>query len=86
MYLYNTYLGAEGRSVWPSRRLAFAPGGDDDAAARLEHARHLLHVPLLVGHVLARLAGPDLQKVRISSVAVSIFLALSPSLCIYMCI
>ena len=30
-----------------------SPGGDDEAASRLEHPGHLLHVLLLVGHVLA---------------------------------
>mmetsp|Transcript_21228 Transcript_21228/g.33550 ORF Transcript_21228/g.33550 Transcript_21228/m.33550 type:complete len:205 (-) Transcript_21228:807-1421(-) len=35
-----------------------APGGHYKASPGLQHAHHLLDVLLLVGHVLARLAGP----------------------------
>ena len=50
----STYLLVEGSPTL----VALAPGGHHDAAARLEHARHLFDVPLLVGHVLAALASP----------------------------
>mmetsp|Transcript_15587 Transcript_15587/g.31289 ORF Transcript_15587/g.31289 Transcript_15587/m.31289 type:complete len:329 (+) Transcript_15587:337-1323(+) len=40
------------------RLLTLTPRSDNDAPSRLEHARHLLHVLDLVGHVLARLTRP----------------------------
>mmetsp|Transcript_19582 Transcript_19582/g.52826 ORF Transcript_19582/g.52826 Transcript_19582/m.52826 type:complete len:293 (+) Transcript_19582:420-1298(+) len=39
-------------------RFALAPGSKDHGAPRLEDARHLFHILLLVGHVLSRLDGP----------------------------